>query len=216
VVVFHSLTKEHIREIVDLMLAQVSKQLEEKEIKLEVTDAAKDLLGEKGYDEVFGARPLRRVIQDMVEDKLSEAVLRGEFKVFDRVYEIKAEMTEITPAVFDAEMPEILSAVIDAIKAIKGVLSVKSSGDSLTIFSTKSLKFEVEKIIKDQIKEVIEGKPEGRTKDKDILEPRVSENSYISYVVVDMRDSEIVIESKDNFMLPNLAAVGALVGEDKA
>ena len=59
------------------MLANVSKQLAEKEIKLEVTEAAKDFLGEKGYDEVFGARPLRRVIQNMVEDKLSEAVLRG-------------------------------------------------------------------------------------------------------------------------------------------
>jgi len=83
VVVFHSLTKEHIRKIVDLMLAQVSKQLGEKEIKLEVTDAAKDLLGEKGYDEVFGARPLRRVIQDMIEDKLSESFLRGKFQPGD-------------------------------------------------------------------------------------------------------------------------------------
>jgi ATP-dependent Clp protease ATP-binding subunit ClpC len=85
VVVFHSLTKEHIRKIVDLMLATVSQQLAEKEIKLEVTDAAKDLLGEKGYDEVFGARPLRRVIQDMVEDKLSEDLLRGKFQSGDTV-----------------------------------------------------------------------------------------------------------------------------------
>jgi len=83
VVVFHALTKEHIRKIVDLMLAQVSQQLAEKEIKLEVTDAAKDFLGEKGYDEVFGARPLRRVIQDMVEDKLSDGLLRGKFKAGD-------------------------------------------------------------------------------------------------------------------------------------
>ncbi|MBA7605636.1 Negative regulator of genetic competence ClpC/MecB [subsurface metagenome] len=83
VVVFHALTKEDIRKIVDLMLGQVSKQLEEKGIKLEVTDAAKDFLGEKGYDEVFGARPLRRVIQDMVEDKLSEGLLRGKFRPKD-------------------------------------------------------------------------------------------------------------------------------------
>ena len=83
VVVFHSLSKEHIRKIVDLMLAQVSKQLAEKGIKLEVTDAAKDFLGEKGYDEVFGARPLRRVIQDKVEDKLSESLLRGQFQPGD-------------------------------------------------------------------------------------------------------------------------------------
>jgi ATP-dependent Clp protease ATP-binding subunit ClpC len=79
VVVFHSLTKEDIRKIVDLMLATVAQQVAEKGIKLEVTDAAKGFLGEKGYDEVFGARPLRRVIQDMVEDKLSESFLRGKF-----------------------------------------------------------------------------------------------------------------------------------------
>ncbi|MBE9482293.1 MAG: ATP-dependent Clp protease ATP-binding subunit [Chloroflexi bacterium] len=85
VVVFHSLTKEHIRQIVDLMLASVTEQLAEKGIKLEVTDAAKDFLGEKGYDEVFGARPLRRVIQDMIEDKLSEDLLRGKFREGDTI-----------------------------------------------------------------------------------------------------------------------------------
>lgn len=83
VVVFHALTKEHIRKIVDLMLAKVGQQLAEKGVKLEVTEAAKDFLGEKGYDEVFGARPLRRVIQDMVEDKLSESLLRGKFQSGD-------------------------------------------------------------------------------------------------------------------------------------
>ncbi len=85
VVVFHLLTKEQIRRIVDLMLATVSKQLGEKDLKLEVTDAAKDFLGEKGYDEVYGARPLRRVIQSMVEDKLSDSVLRGEFRPGDTI-----------------------------------------------------------------------------------------------------------------------------------
>ncbi len=85
VVVFHALTKEHIRKIVDLMLNTVAKQLAEKGIKLEVTDVAKDLLGEKGYDEVFGARPLRRVIQNMLEDKLSEDLLRGKFREGDTV-----------------------------------------------------------------------------------------------------------------------------------
>ncbi len=85
VVVFHSLTKEHIREIVDLMLVTVTQQLAEKGIKLEVTGAARDFLGKRGYDEVFGARPLRRVIQDMVEDKLSEDLLRGRFQTGDTV-----------------------------------------------------------------------------------------------------------------------------------
>jgi len=85
IVVFHALTREHIREIVDLMLVSATQQLAEKEIKLEVTEAAKDFLGEKGYDEVFGARPLRRVIQDMVEDKLSDDLLRGKFQSGDTV-----------------------------------------------------------------------------------------------------------------------------------
>ena len=84
-VVFHPLNKEHIRKIVDLMLATVNQRLSEKGMKLEVTDAAKDFLGEKGYDEVFGARPLRRVIQDMVEDKLSEGLLSGTLQSGDTV-----------------------------------------------------------------------------------------------------------------------------------
>ena len=103
VVVFHALTKEHIRKIVDLMLAQVSQQLAEKGIKLEVTDAAKDFLGEKGYDEVFGARPLRRVIQDMVEDKLSEDLLRGKFKEGDTaVVDLEEEEIVVHPAAVEA------------------------------------------------------------------------------------------------------------------
>jgi ATP-dependent Clp protease ATP-binding subunit ClpC len=85
VVVFHSLTRENIRSIVDLMLVSVTKQLAEKGIKLEVTEAAKDFLGVKGYDEVFGARPLRRAIQDRVEDKLSEELLRGKYQFGDTV-----------------------------------------------------------------------------------------------------------------------------------
>ncbi|MBA7602582.1 ATP-dependent Clp protease ATP-binding subunit ClpC [subsurface metagenome] len=85
VVVFHSLTREQIRQIVDLMLTSVTQQLKEKGIMLEVTEAAKDFLGEKGYDELYGARPLRRAIQDMVEDKLSEDLLRGNFQSGDTV-----------------------------------------------------------------------------------------------------------------------------------
>ncbi len=80
VVVFHALTQDHIRQIVELMLSQIESQLKEQDIKLEITDAAKDLLGEKGYDPTFGARPLRRVIEHMVEDPLSEALLEGRFQ----------------------------------------------------------------------------------------------------------------------------------------
>ncbi len=85
VVVFHALTREHIRQIVDLMLSQVRGQLAEKFIGLDVTDAAKDLLGDKGFDPTFGARPLRRVIQNVVEDPLSEAILQGQFQAGDTV-----------------------------------------------------------------------------------------------------------------------------------
>ncbi len=103
VVVFHSLTKEHIRKIVDLMLSTVTSQLAEKGIKLEVTDAAKDLLGEKGYDEVFGARPLRRAIQNMVEDKLSEDLLRGKFREGDTVVvDVEGEEIVVHPAAVEA------------------------------------------------------------------------------------------------------------------
>ncbi len=103
VVVFHALTKEHIREIVDLMLATVSQQLAEKEVKLEVTEAAKDFLSEKGYDEVFGARPLRRVIQDMIEDKLSDELLRGRFQPGDTaVVDLEGEEIVVHPAPVDA------------------------------------------------------------------------------------------------------------------
>jgi len=98
VVVFHSLSKEHIRKIVDLMLVSATQQLAEKEIKLEVTDAARDFLGEKGYDEIFGARPLRRVIQDMVEDKLSEDLLHGKFQPGDTaVVDLEGEEIIVRP-----------------------------------------------------------------------------------------------------------------------
>ncbi|MFH1639515.1 MAG: ATP-dependent Clp protease ATP-binding subunit [Chloroflexota bacterium] len=85
VLVFHALNKEQIRQIVDLMLSTVSKQVAEKDITLEVTDAAKDFLGIKGYDEVYGARPLRRVIQNLIEDKLADEILHGNFKAKDTV-----------------------------------------------------------------------------------------------------------------------------------
>lgn len=84
-VVFHALDREHIRQIVDLMLNQVVASLGEKNITLEVTDEARDFIGNKGYDPVFGARPLRRTIQNLVEDQLSEALLRGEFLSGDTV-----------------------------------------------------------------------------------------------------------------------------------
>ena len=77
--VFHPLSKAHIRLIVDMMLAEVDSRVREKHVELDVTEPARDWLGEKGYDPIFGARPLRRVIQERLEDSLSEALLRGDF-----------------------------------------------------------------------------------------------------------------------------------------
>ncbi len=84
-VVFHALTPEQIRQIVDLELMQVERRLALRAVTFDVTEAAKDWLGEKGYDQVFGARPLRRVIQDNIEDKISEMLLGGEFGTGDRL-----------------------------------------------------------------------------------------------------------------------------------
>ncbi len=79
-VVFHPLNKEYIIQIVDLMLNKVQEQLKEMKIEMEVTQEAKELLADKGYDPNFGARPLRRVIQDEIEDMLSEEFLAGRMR----------------------------------------------------------------------------------------------------------------------------------------
>jgi ATP-dependent Clp protease ATP-binding subunit ClpC len=80
VIVFHSLSRENVKSIVDLMIRRVEEQLKSKDVDIELTDAAKELLAEKGYDPALGARPLRRTIQRMVEDQLSEKLLYKEFQ----------------------------------------------------------------------------------------------------------------------------------------
>jgi len=80
IIVFHALNREHITQIVDLMLNDLRKRLTDNEIKLEITDEAKKLLAEKGFDSQFGARPLRRSIQRLVENPLSERILNGQVK----------------------------------------------------------------------------------------------------------------------------------------
>ncbi len=77
VIVFHALAKEHIRKIADLMLQRLQAQLDEKRITLMMSDDAKEFIIDKGYDQQFGARPLRRAIQRYVEDLLAEEMLRG-------------------------------------------------------------------------------------------------------------------------------------------
>jgi ATP-dependent Clp protease ATP-binding subunit ClpC len=80
IIVFHSLTQEDVKRIVDLMMKRVREQLKSKDLEIELTDAAKTVLAEKGYDPALGARPLRREIQRLVEDPLSEKLLWKEFR----------------------------------------------------------------------------------------------------------------------------------------
>jgi ATP-dependent Clp protease ATP-binding subunit ClpC len=95
IIVFHSLEEEHMRQIVGLMLTSLTKRIAEYGLYLEFTDGAKDLLVRKGYDPVYGARPLRRVIQRMVEDRLSEEMLEGKIRDGD-VVAVDAAGDELT------------------------------------------------------------------------------------------------------------------------
>jgi ATP-dependent Clp protease ATP-binding subunit ClpC len=110
VIVFRSLTPEDVKEIVDLMMKRVREQLKAKDLDVELTDSAKTLLAEKGYDLALGARPLRRTIQRMVEDPLSEKLLWKEFRAGQTIIvdardgEIVFESAEIPPEVPPVEL----------------------------------------------------------------------------------------------------------------
>jgi ATP-dependent Clp protease ATP-binding subunit ClpC len=84
-IIFHALTNDEIRQITRLMLKRVQEQLKEHNLTLEITDEACDLLAKRGYDPAYGARPLRRIITNLIEDPLSEGVLEGRFRSGDRV-----------------------------------------------------------------------------------------------------------------------------------
>ncbi|RIW30017.1 ATP-dependent Clp protease ATP-binding subunit [Bacillus salacetis] len=77
IIVFHSLEKEHLKEIVTLMSDQLTNRLKEQDISLALTDAAKEKIADEGFDPEYGARPLRRAIQKHIEDRLSEELLKG-------------------------------------------------------------------------------------------------------------------------------------------
>ncbi len=85
VIVFHALTKEQIEQIVDLNVAEVAERLEEQDLRLEVTPEARDLLATEGYNPQYGARPLRRTIQQLVEDPLCDGLLSAKFKPGDTI-----------------------------------------------------------------------------------------------------------------------------------
>jgi ATP-dependent Clp protease ATP-binding subunit ClpC len=93
-IVFKSLTKDEITKIVDLELEKVRERLKERQLELQVTDAAKSLLADEGYDPDYGARPLRRVIQYRVEDTMSDDLLAGKFQEGSKVI-VDAEDSKI-------------------------------------------------------------------------------------------------------------------------
>jgi len=83
VIVFKSLTREEIKKIADLMLEEVRGLLKEQKIKLKVSEKVKETLAKKGYDPNYGARPLRRTIERLIENPISEKILAGKFKEGD-------------------------------------------------------------------------------------------------------------------------------------
>jgi ATP-dependent Clp protease ATP-binding subunit ClpB len=85
IIVFHALTREQMRDIIDIQLRGLTKRLEDRKIRVEVTDRAKDVLIADGYDPSYGARPLKRTIQRQVLDPLAMRVLQGEFREGDLV-----------------------------------------------------------------------------------------------------------------------------------
>jgi len=85
IIVFNKLTENEIKQIIDIMLKQVAKRLKEQKIELEVTDELKDFLVKKGTDAAYGARPLRRAIQNYLEDKLAEEMLDGKIKKCSKI-----------------------------------------------------------------------------------------------------------------------------------
>ncbi|OPJ55152.1 ATP-dependent Clp protease ATP-binding subunit [Alkalithermobacter paradoxus] len=85
IIVFTSLSKEELRKIIDLMLKEVEDEVKEKDMNIEVSEEVKDFILEKGYDEKYGARPLRRTIQKYIEDEIAEKYLQSKFKKGDTI-----------------------------------------------------------------------------------------------------------------------------------
>src|SRR5271169_6311772 len=136
IIVFHQLLKEEIFSIVDLMIAKVDERLKDRDMAIELRPAAKDLLSERGYDPVLGARPLRRTIQREIEDMLSEKILFGELRPGQIVIvdvEGSGETAKFTfngvpkpDVVDDVPAPEVASEPV----ATKGSAVSSSTGSS--------------------------------------------------------------------------------------
>jgi len=78
-IIFNALDRNHIKEIIDILLTDLAKRMAEKGISFRLTDRARDFLTDKGYDPAFGARPLKRALQKYLEDPLAEEILRGQY-----------------------------------------------------------------------------------------------------------------------------------------
>ena len=114
IIVFHKLTKEEITQIVDLLLVRLQNQMKEHGLALRLTDEAKDLLVEQGYDPTMGARPLRRAIQRLIEDPLSDRLLSGGFPEGGSVT-VDRDGEEMKLIVHEAEpQPETVGAAAGA------------------------------------------------------------------------------------------------------
>ena len=85
IIVFHKLEKQDTAKIAKILLSSLRKRLLVMEVEMEITDNAMDLIIEKGYDDNYGARPLKRVIQRYIEDRLSEEILKGELMANSKV-----------------------------------------------------------------------------------------------------------------------------------
>ena len=110
VIVFHELSRAEVTEIVDLLMSRTVKQLSDQGIGLELTPAARTLLAEKGYDPQLGARPLRRAIQQLVEDPLSERILWKEFRVGETI------VVDVEESPIDGEGPQLSFTAIEGIQ----------------------------------------------------------------------------------------------------
>jgi ATP-dependent Clp protease ATP-binding subunit ClpC len=106
VIVFHKLTKEEIKTIVDLMMKRLREQMSEHEAAIELTEEAKELLVEKGYDPAMGARPLRRAIQRFIEDPLADFVLGRSIKPGSTILVGRKDDDEVDISIIEGQAPE--------------------------------------------------------------------------------------------------------------
>jgi ATP-dependent Clp protease ATP-binding subunit ClpA len=115
IIVFNALTREHLTEIVDIQLSTVTKLLKERKIGLEITAAAKDRIVSEGYDPQYGARPMKRAIQRLVQDPLAHKLMHGDFVEGDAVLvDVKEgagelEFSRLTPVGKEAVGKEAVS-----------------------------------------------------------------------------------------------------------